>query len=124
MNETEGQEIRDIISELRRLHLREGELLDRLQQLNSNPPVNRDANRQGAPDRPRTATRVATRVVRPPPTAPRQFAVGDIVKIRNPNPFQSSIGTIEKIGTNRITVRDKDGKAIQRAEKNIIANDD
>ena len=108
MNENE-QEIRDIIDEFKKLRLQQDELINRLERLDSNPPANPQATRA-------TGT--------PRPTAPpeREFAVGDRVRIRNPGPFQSSFGTIEKIGAARITVRDRDGRAIVRIPKNIIPN--
>ncbi len=40
-----------------------------------------------------------------PPSTTRVFAIGDLVKIKNPRPLQARQGTIIRIGdTNRITV--------------------
>ena len=54
----------------------------------------------------------------------RTFAIGDKVKIKNPNRFQANKGTITKIGATRITVQTRSGGKIQRAPKNLIVDNE
>ena len=49
----------------------------------------------------------------------RKFVTGESVRIKNPGPLQANTGTIVKIGTNRITVKTKNGEKIIRAAKNL-----
>jgi hypothetical protein len=86
-------EAKDIVAQLQQLQIRESELLQRLERISE----------------------VET------PTAPRVFAIGDLVIIKNPRPFQSNQGKIIKIGigTNRITVQTKNGSKIVRAPFNL-----
>jgi hypothetical protein len=82
-----------IMAQLQQLQIRESELLQRLERISE----------------------VET------PTAPRVFAIGDLVIIKNPRPFQSNQGKIIKIGvgTNRTTVKTKNGSKIVWAPFNL-----
>jgi hypothetical protein len=87
------EEVKEIVAQLQQLQIRESELLQRLERISE----------------------VET------PTVPRVFAIGDLVMIKNPRPFQSNQGKIIKIGigTNRITVQTKNGSKIVRAPFNL-----
>ena len=88
-------QIEEIVRQLRKLNLRQAELLERL----------------GIANEPqRTPTRTPT---------VRDFAIGDRVRIKNPRIFQPSVGTISKIGPNRITVTTVTGNTVVRAPKNL-----
>ena len=102
MNNEQQDEIQDIVAQLQRLHLRESELLSRLERLST-----ADSNTTpGLPDA--TATRV--------------FVIGDLVQIKNPRPLQAKKGTIIRIGvdTDRITVQARNGTKIIRASFNLV----
>jgi hypothetical protein len=92
-------EIKDIVAQLQRLQIRETELLERLERLNEGNNNSTDT-----------------------PVGPRELAIGDVVQIRNPRPFQAREGRIVRIGvdTDRITVQAKNGAKIIRASTNII----
>jgi hypothetical protein len=94
-------EIKDIVAQLQSLQIQETELLQRLERLNDS-----DNNTFGS------TTSQTTRELR----------IGDLVKIKNPKPFQSKTGTIVKIGvgTNRVTVQTKSGSKLVRAPSNLI----
>ena len=91
-------EIEEIVAQLKRLQIEETVLLLRLEQLSKT-----DSHTSGSPTK-------------------RVFAIGDLVKIKNPKPFQIKKGTIIKIGngTNRITVQATNGSKIVRAPTNLI----
>jgi hypothetical protein len=96
---SDGQdEIEDIVAQLQSLQIRESELLQRLERSN-------EANRNTS------GTPIATRV----------FAIGDLVRIKNPRPLQAKQGTIMRIGvdTDRITVQTKNGSTIVQASCNL-----
>jgi hypothetical protein len=99
------EEIKNIVSQLQRLHLQETELLHRLEQLSE-----ADSNTPGSSNPAQDSS------------SPREFIIGDQVLIRNPKPFQSKRGVVIKIGigTNRVTVQTKNGTKIVRAPHNII----
>ena len=99
------QEIADIVIQLQRLQLQQSELLHRLTQSEEN---NNNAAQQTST--PRTAQSV---------NAPREFVIGDQVRIVNPGRFQASKGRIIKIG-DRITLLAKNGTKIHRAANNLI----
>ena len=109
---TDREEINNIISEFQRLQLQQTILLNRLQQLDTG------ATRGGTSNTTRRTTPAAS------PATARALAVGDRVKVRNPNLFQATSGTIEKIGSKRVTVRGTDGKPIHRAPKNLQRYDE
>jgi dsDNA-specific endonuclease/ATPase MutS2 len=91
-------EIKDIVSQLQRLQTRESELLQRLEGLNE-----------------------AENHTSASPTPTRDFRIGDLVRIKNPKPFQIRQGHIIKIGdtTNYITVQSRSGSKIVRASFNL-----
>ena len=102
------QEIAEIVIQLQRLQLQQSELLHRLAQSGENSGENNN-----------TAQQASTTRAAPPASAPSEFAIGDQVRIANPNRFQANKGRIIKIG-DRITVITKNGTKIQRAAKNLI----
>jgi hypothetical protein len=93
-------EIKDIVAQLQRIQIQETELLQRLGELSET-----DNNTTDLP----TSTTI------------REFRIGDLVRIKNPKPFQIKKGIIIKIGTgtNRITVQSKSGTKIIRAPSNL-----
>ena len=93
------QDITEIIAQLQRLQLQQSELLQRLTRL-SESEDNNNATGQA--------------------NTPRELAVGDRVRIRNPGRFQATNGKIIKIGTSRITVQADNGTKIIRAPSNLI----
>ena len=99
----EEDETRYIVAQLKRLHLQESKLLQRLEHLTK------------ADDQPPTL----------PSRTTRDFTIGDLVQIKNPRPFQSKQGTITRIGvgTDRITVLTKNGSKIVRASFNLTHTD-
>jgi hypothetical protein len=94
MNDKQN-EIKDIVAQLHQLQRQETELLLRLERLSIT-----DSQTSGTPTR-------------------REFLIGDLVKIKNPKPFQIKKGNIIKIGTNRITVQSTNGSKIIRAPSNL-----
>jgi hypothetical protein len=94
----EHKEIKDIVAQLQRLQIQETELLLRLERLSGTDRHNIES------------------------TATREFKIGDLVKIKNPKPFQIKKGKIIRIGTdtNRITVQSTNGSKIVRAPSNLI----
>ena len=103
------QEIAEIVIQLQRLQLQQSELLHRLTQVDEEN--NDNAAKQASPPR---ASRSAN--------APREFAIGDKVRIVNPNRFQPKKGTIIKIG-DRITVLAKNGTKVYRVTKNLLLDE-
>jgi transcription antitermination factor NusG len=104
-----NQEIKSIVEQLQRLQIKQATLLTRLERVSEGG---------GDDDETPTARRAgpATR------DRPRELAIGDQVKIRNPGPFQATKGTIIKINltTDYITVQATNGTKIVRARKNVI----
>jgi transcription elongation factor len=94
-----SDDIKDIIEQLQRLQIQQGGLLARLGALSD------DNEPQPTP----------TRAARVQPDAPREFAIGDRVRIRNPVRYQANRGTIIRIGTSQITVEMRNGSKIVRA---------
>ena len=92
-------EIKDIVSQLQRLQIKESELFQRLEGLSE-----ADSHTAGSPI----------------PT--RDFRIGDLVQIKNPKPFQIKKGTIIRIGveTDRITVQSRNGSKVVRDSCNLI----
>jgi transcription antitermination factor NusG len=93
------QEIQDIVNQLERLQIQQSDLVQRLGLLSDGDNNNNNATRQ---------------------TSPRDFAVGDKVRISNPGRLQPVRGTIIKIGRSRITVEARDGTKIVRAPRNLV----
>ena len=105
-----GDEIKDIVEQLQRLQLRQDALIARLGELSGNST---------------TSTARATRI--PPETetvTARTFAIGDRVRIRNPNRQQANSGMVVNITANRITVQARNGIKIMRAPHNIFFDDE
>jgi hypothetical protein len=97
----DNDEIQDLIIQLTRIQLQQTELLARLvTAVDNEDQQNREVTRQTRPT-------VA-------------FAIGDRVRIKNPNPLQASKGTVTKIGSKRITVTSRSGIKILRAPKNLV----
>jgi hypothetical protein len=93
-------EIKEIIAKLQSIQIQETVLLQRLERLSGTdnshtfvPPANTQAT--------------------------REFKIGDLVRIKNPKPFQSKKGKVVKIGTNRITIQSTNGSKIVRAPSNL-----
>jgi hypothetical protein len=146
-----NRQIQEIIQELQRLHLRQTTLVDRLQQLTRTrdaraPSIDLATRVHVGPATraPRSAPAVpafavaapAARVSavedtgsatssepRPPPTAPREFGIGDRVRVTNPGPGQSPIGIIVKISPAQFHIRARNGNEIRRTAKNLIRLD-
>ena len=88
-------EIKDIISQLQELQIRQTELLDRLKRLNE------------------------------PQAVPRKLKVGDLVTILNPGPLQEDKGEVIRINpyTDRVTVQTVNGSTtakVIRASRNLL----
>jgi hypothetical protein len=98
----DNDEIQDLIIQLTRIQLQQTELLARLVTAVDNEDQQN--------------TREVTRQIRPTVA----FAIGDRVRIKNPNPLQASKGTVTKIGSKRITVTSRSGIKILRAPKNLV----
>ena len=101
------EEIADIVIQLQSLQLQQTVLLQRITQVSGE---NND-NAARRPNTPRTAQ---------PANTPREFVIGDKVRITNPNRFQANQGRIIKIGTSQITVLTESGTKIQQAAKNLV----
>jgi hypothetical protein len=99
-----SDDIKDIIGQLQRLQIQQDGLLACLEALSD------DNEAQPTP----------TRAARVQPDAPREFAIGDRVRIRNPARYQANRGTIIRIGTSRITVKTRNGSKIVRTPHNLI----
>jgi hypothetical protein len=112
----EDQEIKDIVNQLQSLQIRQTRLLTRLEHLNERAGVRTEENEA----RPARSAGPATR------DPPRQLVVGDLVRIKNPSPFQITKGTITKINvtTDRITIQGKNGSKVVRATKNVTLQDE
>jgi hypothetical protein len=92
-------EIKDVVSQLQRLQIKESELLQRLEGLS-------EAESHDTAE---------------PLTPTRDFRIGDLVQIKNPRPFQIKTGHIIMMGvnTNRITVQARNGSKVVRASFNL-----
>ena len=102
-------EVQEIIQKLKDLQLQQAELIVPLEKA-------RDKESKQGVDEQITADQTDTAPATVIET--REIAIGDRVKIRNPNPFQQDNGTIIKVGKSRITVQTKTGRKILRAAKN------
>jgi TolA-binding protein len=115
---TENDEIEQLIDQLKQLQLQQTELqsqqtelLDRLERARrreNNPRAYAQQDEDLPPAQAYSQYEV------------RAFAVGDKVRITNPNRalFQADRGVIIKVGDSRITVQTKTGK-VTRAPKNL-----
>jgi transcription elongation factor len=102
--------IKDIVEQLQRLQLQQDALITRLGEL-SNNSVTTNARATRIP--PETETITA-----------RTFAIGDKVRIRNPNRLQADRGVVVNITANRITVQTRRGSKIVCAPHNILFDDE
>jgi hypothetical protein len=121
-------EVQDLIIQLQDLQLQQTELLIRLQRARHNE-TRTTAGHDNNTDGDNTRTRAPQEQIDEPDQVPiedttRPFAVGDKVRIKNPNRFQSNQGVITKVNANRINVRTPSGKNILRAHKNIERSND
>jgi hypothetical protein len=110
-----NDDVEDLIAQLTRLQVQQTDLLVRLERATHNSIVPSYSSDQEG--RERTASPVSVSVA----GDTSAFAIGDRVKIKNPNLFQTDKGAITKIGKKRITVTTASGQKIIRAAKNIIA---
>jgi hypothetical protein len=99
---SEGDEVQDLILQLKRLQLQQTALLSRLERARGREERTDRAN--GA------AENVGTT---------REFVIGDRVLIKNPRYLQGDRGKIVKITASRITVEAASGNKIIRAPKNL-----
>jgi hypothetical protein len=106
-----NDDVGDLIAQLTRLQVQQTDLLVRLERATDGSIRFEQGTRE--------PTAVAIDVSVTEETA--AFAIGDRVKIKNPNPFQADKGAITKIGKRRITVTTTSGQKIVRAAKNIVA---
>ena len=104
-------EIQEIIQKLKALQLLQAELIVRLEEARERE------NKKGVDVLQITVDQVTDTPATVIET--REIAIGDRVKIRNPNPFQQDNGTVIKVGKCRITVQTKTGGKILRAAKNL-----
>ncbi len=115
----DSEDIQQLIEQLRVLQLQQTDILDRIDLARSSQEYNSASQRARA-----TAETTSRRERRERNSesrvTTREFIVGDYVIIRNPNPFQTDRGIIEKITASRITVRTATGSKTQRAHKNVI----
>jgi hypothetical protein len=103
-----SDDIKNIIEQLQRLQIQQDALLARL----------------GALSDDNEARPTSARATRVQPDTPREFAIGDRVRILNPARYQANRGTIIRIGTSRITVETRRGAKIVRAPHNLVLEDE
>jgi hypothetical protein len=99
-------DVDDLINQLATLQLQQADLIARLSSA-------RDSEAAGT----RTQADVVTSADEREQT--RQFNVGDAVRIKNPNLFQTNRGTVTKTTATRVTVTTPKGTKILRAAKNL-----
>ena len=107
MSNNNEKDIADIVVRLQQLQIQQSILLDQLSRINEG---NTEAeNNNTAPDSNHAA-----------PDTPRDFQIGDRVRILNPGRFQARRGVITNIGESRVTVKAPNGTKIQRAPNNLV----
>jgi hypothetical protein len=99
-----------MVQQLQRLQLQQDAIIARLGGLSQNsvPPNAR-------------ATRIPSNM---DAVTARTFAIGDRVRIRNPNRLQADRGVVINITANCITVQSRRGSKIVRAPHNIFFDDE
>jgi hypothetical protein len=108
-----NEEIKLIVNQLKQLQVTKTALLERLERLvEEEPRTSRLATAETV-----RATRHQSRVVS------RQLAIGDRVRVLNPNSDQLDIGTVTRIGL-RVTIVDRRGQDIVRDAKNLVFEDE
>jgi hypothetical protein len=105
-----NDEVQGLIEELKQLNVQQSEVLTRLEKARE---------KEEKKEVGQTATAQVDQTKEELTHEIRDFAVGQEVRIKNPNFLQTDRGTITKIGQSRITVQTKSGSKIQRAPKNI-----
>lgn len=101
-------EVKEVIELIKALNLQQASLISRLERLSA--------------ERREEITPIpAQRAAAPNIIAPREFRIGDEVRILNPRRFQAQKGKIIKISDKRITVKAPNGSTVLRAPKNIAA---
>ena len=102
----DNNEIRDIVEQLQRLQIQQASLVDRLSRAAETLPnvVNDEPDNRRA---------------RIPTDNPRQFAIGDRVRINNPRILQQPTGTVIRITEARMTVQTSNGGTVTRTPKNL-----
>ena len=99
-----NEDVREIVTQLEDLHLRQAALISRLARLSESDD---DTTNLTSPD------------------TTRKFVVGDRVRIRNLRLLQVNKGKIVRIGEkNRITILTSRGAKLIRAPKNLILEQD
>jgi len=112
-----NDDIEQLIEQIKELQIRQSGLLLRLEKA-------RQAEKNPEPDETVSTTPVGPTAPKEPTGTTREFAIGDQVRVRNPNLFQTDKGKIVKIGKTRITIQTKSGTKIQRAPKNLAFTQD
>jgi hypothetical protein len=97
---SDEQDIASIVAQLQQLQLQQSVLLTRLATIND-----RNSEREFF-----DATA----------DTPRDFQVGDRVRVVNPKLFQPRKGVITNIGDSRITIQGQNGTKVQRAPYNLV----
>jgi hypothetical protein len=115
MNRTDN-ELELIIQNLRRLNIQQAEYIDQLEQLVHHRP-NQEQQEVRAEEVPPA---IVIEDVQPVEEVnePREFRLGDLVRVRNPGLFQTQQGRIIKLGR-RITIQDERGRTLWRAPNNL-----
>ncbi len=120
-----NDEVQDLITQLNRLQLQQTELFARLEKaVGDEDAQTRGIRKEDAQTREiahkieveQTREFVIAHVV----AQTVEFAIGDRVIVKNPNPFQTDRGKITKIGKKRITLTTQSGSKILRAPKNLV----
>jgi hypothetical protein len=113
----DNDEVQHIIHQLKSLQIQQTALILRLERARDRE------TRTGSDHEARTNVAETRASIVANVVEPREFVIGDRVRIKNPNLFQTDRGTITKIGASRITVRTRSGTKIIRAPKNLIIED-
>ena len=100
MSNTDEHDIADIVEQLQELQLQQSVLLTRLAGITGRNTESEFFD---------TAT-----------NTPRDFRIGDRVRITNPKRFQAKKGVIINIGEGRVTLRAHNGTKIQRSPDNLV----
>jgi hypothetical protein len=100
MSSNDDQDIAAIIEQLQQLQLQQSVLLTRLATINGRNAEGEYFNATADP--------------------PRDFQIGDRVRVLNPKRFQPKKGVIIAIGSGRITVQAPNRTTVQRAPDNLV----
>ena len=105
MSNDSESDIADIIAQLQHLQLQQTNLLEQLARSQIQNTASEPLEREYFD----TAAEV-----------PRDFQIGDRVRILNPKRFQANKGTIIRIGESRVTIKPPIGRNIQQSPNNLI----